>query len=83
MPTGHPVFLFLAVGLAAGHEALDFVSVVRIHDRQLSPFPLGKGVGGLGPLAVGLAAGREALDFVSVVRIHDRQPYFSNFNTAW
>jgi hypothetical protein len=47
----------------AGHEDLDFVGVVRIHDRQLVVLPM----------AVGLAAGHEALDFVSVVRIHDRQ----------
>jgi hypothetical protein len=59
-----PVFL-LAIRLAAGHEALDFGSVVRIHDRQLgSRFT---------SLAVGLAAGHEALDLGSVVRIHDRQ----------
>ena len=61
MPTGIPVFS-LAVGLTAGHEALDFVIVVRIHDRQLAGLIL----------AVGLAAGHEALDFVGVVRIHDR-----------
>lgn len=62
MPTSTPVFL-LAVSLVAGHEALDFVGVVRIHDRQP----------GILMMAVGLAAGHEALDFVSVVRIHDRQ----------
>ncbi len=64
MLSQHPVFISLAVGLAAGREALDFESVVRIHDRQPAISV---------SLAVGLAAGHEALDFESVVRIHDRQ----------
>jgi hypothetical protein len=73
MLTQHPGF-FLVVGLAAGHEALDFASVVRIHDHQLvAPLPFWERLGEGFFLVVGLAAGREALDFVSVVRIHDHQ----------
>lgn len=52
----------LAIRLAAGHDALDIGSEVRILDRQ-------PGVS----LVVRLMAGHDALDIKIVVRIHDHQ----------